>query len=687
MGDNQSEDEPFSLRSYVQELTKICKDEFQETQDVEERIRIVCSKRESLAVSQLVNKEGSWPRKDEELSRRNREDGNAAYQEGKYELAILLYTEAMRYAPCNPVLLEGEALALAAANRSAAFFQMKQYQQAIEDIEISVSAGYPANGLYKLYIRQCKCELELGRIIRAQAAFDQAVEAIEWSGLKKQMRSDLTVNLQEAFITLAKQVEADGGPAASRAGPADIDDPAHPLAERERLAVPVRWHVPDPARHARLPSASGAVAVRHESGVGRHVVATRDIAPGEILFLESPIVSTLCDEHFESICVVCLHYTAAPLPCPTCSDASFCSLACRRHALATFHKYECRLTHVFNQTGISNLPLLLMAFRAVSQRSLEQFLEDKDRLTSPDNRFGVDVPYDPSDYATLFNLCTHSERREEYDTFTKTTFACFLLRCLQEVGYFKTRPGLELTSEEAYIGRLLKHFLECIQFNTHTVESVYENRVVGWDMETRLWKTATRCNIGDSLETERIGGGVYPTLALVNHSCDPNFTLVFWGRVAVAIAGRTIAEGEEINDNYGAHYASMGLQERQKFLEKSHWFTCGCKACKANYPEYVRCSKDYKKLPGSAFKYKRCDRQKLNRDVESMKKEIKMNMMKGESEAVWEGFIQWSQLVDSLVYPPHQDFINIRKGIRNCAFLHSPNKCRARESQPGEEEE
>ncbi len=29
--------------------------------------------------------------------------------------------------------------------------------------EVSVSAGYPANGLYKLYIRQCKCELELGR--------------------------------------------------------------------------------------------------------------------------------------------------------------------------------------------------------------------------------------------------------------------------------------------------------------------------------------------------------------------------------------------------------------------------------------------------------------------------------------------------------------------------------------------
>jgi hypothetical protein len=142
------------------------------------------------------------------------------------------------------------------------------------------------------------------RIIRAQAAFDRAVEAIEWSGLKKEMRSDLTVNLQEAFITLAKQVEADVAP--GRAGTAGEDDAARSVAELEQQAVPARWHLPSPARHPRLPSASNAVTVRHESGVGRHVVASRDIAPGEIMFMESPIVSTLCDEHFESICVVCL---------------------------------------------------------------------------------------------------------------------------------------------------------------------------------------------------------------------------------------------------------------------------------------------------------------------------------------------------------------------------------------------
>ena len=86
----------------------------------------------------------------------------------RFELAITLYTEAMRFAPCNPVLLEGEALAWAAANRSAAFYQQQQYRQALEDIEIAIAAGYPTNSIYKLYIRRCKCELEMGRIGKAQ---------------------------------------------------------------------------------------------------------------------------------------------------------------------------------------------------------------------------------------------------------------------------------------------------------------------------------------------------------------------------------------------------------------------------------------------------------------------------------------------------------------------------------------
>ena len=182
-------------------------------------------------------------------------------------------------------------------------------------------------------------------------------------------------------------------------------------------------------------------------------------------------------------------------------------------ALNGFHKYECKLTQLFIHTGIKDLPLLLMALRSITQQPVEYFVKNKDKFSCPDAKFGLEDQYMSTDYSTIFNLCTHREKREPYDLYTKTVFACFLLRCLQETGatistsnkplynslsgYFKSvtsePPGTSVTDEEVLICRLLKHFLECIQFNTHTVESIFENRMVAWDTETRLWKSSQRC--------------------------------------------------------------------------------------------------------------------------------------------------------------------------------------------------
>lgn len=100
----------------------------------------------------------------------------------------------MRFAPCNPVLLEGEALAWAAANRSAAFYQQGQHRQALEDIEIAIAAGYPTNTIYKLYIRRCKCELEMGRIAKAQAVGTSSCSPLSFFTLFGQMTYQKSVS-------------------------------------------------------------------------------------------------------------------------------------------------------------------------------------------------------------------------------------------------------------------------------------------------------------------------------------------------------------------------------------------------------------------------------------------------------------------------------------------------------------
>lgn len=103
----------------------------------------------------------------------------------------------------------------------------------------------------------------------------------------------------------------------------------------------------------------------------------------------------------------------------------------------------------------------------------------------------------------------------------------------------------------------------------HMVDSVFSNRLIAHDSETRVWKHANKFCVGEFIETHPVGGAVYPTLANVNHSCDPNLTLVNFGKTAVALAVRPIKAGAEINDSYGAVYHYMEKAERQQFLQVS----------------------------------------------------------------------------------------------------------------------
>ena len=109
-----------TLRGYVKKLTKKLIPEFEKVTDPKERIELALKepildqlKTENFKESIKAN----WPRKNERLSAQNREDGNAAFQSGNHELAVILYTEAMKYSPVDDTMKEGETMAIASANR------------------------------------------------------------------------------------------------------------------------------------------------------------------------------------------------------------------------------------------------------------------------------------------------------------------------------------------------------------------------------------------------------------------------------------------------------------------------------------------------------------------------------------------------------------------------------------------
>lgn len=82
-----------------------------------------------------------------------------------------------------------------------------------------------------------------------------------------------------------------------------------------------------------------------------------------------------------------------------------------------------------------------------------------------------------------------------------------------------------------------------------------------------------------------IGGGVYPTMARLNHSCNPGVIRYFIGSTMVVRAIRGIAKGEEVSDNYGPIFTFESQEKRHNKLKSQYWFDCRCQACVEHWPD------------------------------------------------------------------------------------------------------
>merc|ERR1712004_539788 len=91
-------------------------------------------------------------------------------------------------------------------------------------------------------------------------------------------------------------------------------------------------------------------------------------------------------------------------------------------------------------------------------------------------------------------------------------------------------------------------------------------------------------------------GGLYPSLCLVNASCDQNISHYNDGTEVVAVAARDIKEGEEVCDNYFPSSLVMSRGERRAWLNDHYWYHCQCCACTADTPPLVEMKKCSMKL-------------------------------------------------------------------------------------------
>lgn len=147
-----------------------------------------------------------------------------------------------------------------------------------------------------------------------------------------------------------------------------------------------------------------------------------------------------------------------------------------------------------------------------------------------------------------------------------------LLRFLQNSGFFGEKSSKDLSEVEAYIGSLILHNLQLLQFNAHEIAELHFNPDFPGDV--------TKAN------SVFIGGGIFPTLALFNHSCEPGIVRYFSGSEVIVRTVKPILNGEIIAENYGPIYTQKEKSYRQLELKTRYWFDCNCVPCTENWPVF-----------------------------------------------------------------------------------------------------
>lgn len=264
---------------------------------------------------------------------------------------------------------------------------------------------------------------------------------------------------------------------------------------------------------------------------GRYVLATRDLAAGDCVFIEeAPLAQTVHD----NFCALVCHCCFAPLAdegavthddtvhgCSTCHGVRYCSFACAS-TMAETHLGECEFVSQLGSAGVRADTATLRLYLRLLMR----------------------VVADPSALEKVEKM------RDHYDD------------CGEE------RQEKLLAQADGLLGIMLPAST-CTRGG---LDSIRVARLID-----RVHVSAFA--IGDPAGVA-YGTGLYVEAgSLFNHSCSPSACVSFVGRRLRIHMLRDLKKGDEISIAYTELYA--GREERQAALRANKGFTCRCIRCES----------------------------------------------------------------------------------------------------------
>ena len=283
----------------------------------------------------------------------------------------------------------------------------------------------------------------------------------------------------------------------------------------------------DWANHRKLCSPFKIV---QKPGYGRHLVATRDIKPGEVILEEVPVT---CGpkQYTAPVCLGCHKLVSlSGYRCPGC-EWPMCDEKCAKRPI---HQGECS---VFAQSKLK--PTSLKRKNGMEMEPDMEIEHPIYECVTP-LRVCLVMGLKPENWKVVEKMETHREERQlmEHSLHNQHNIVTFLLK---HAKLAEIIPGVT----EEHVTRAI----DALDVNAFEIRGSFHSI-----------------------------RGLYPLTAMMNASCSPNTqNSIDADWVCRVRAARKIQKGEEICDTYTATLSNTLY--RRKSLKNSKYFDCRCSRC------------------------------------------------------------------------------------------------------------
>ncbi|XP_058810163.1 uncharacterized protein LOC131675256 isoform X2 [Phymastichus coffea] len=432
------------------------------------------------------------------------------------------YSRSIAKAP-----IASEDLAAAYSNRSAFLLHIQKFNDSIADINRALQITQINCLKVKLLCRKIQCFSALN-MDGTENILDQAKY---WFCKVEQKDKDLLIKIIEKTKAIVRSNDAS---LLETEFPSKIliKDISDKINSEEILKIQNVLKINEST------DPLNTVSLKYSEKYGRHLIANRDIKPGEIINISRPYVTALNLNNFYAFCGHCLKTSWASIPCDYCSWCMFCSEECKNEAWKKYHDIECQMIPYikFNQTSDYwkqiGLKLTIMSVKeAGGIEELKKELKKIDNYKTKSTNF----------FGTNMKFCSTEDLLENEDVL--------------------------------FIGSLLLKFFKISDINTHCV--------MEGSSDCRFENSIEKCQINRCCER---GICLATVPSFLNHSCYPTVRKCFTEDMQLIIyALQPIKKNEQLFDSYIGCYFSKTYNERKKQLEEFN-FECDCLPCKEQWP-------------------------------------------------------------------------------------------------------